>query len=138
MYGLSLAPFSINIWAVVIAVVINMALGSVWYSSLLFGDKWMNLIGKKKEDLSSPGMALGMMVVLAVFWALVVSVLMDWLGVKTYMRGAIVGFVLWLVYALSTLPDYIFSKKPYELFALNAGQYLVQFLLAGAVLGGMQ
>ncbi len=40
----------INLWAVLLAGIINMILGALWYGSF-FGKQWMKLAGKTKEDI---------------------------------------------------------------------------------------
>ena len=41
----------INLVAVIIASVANMALGYLWYSPTLFGKEWIQLMGYTKESL---------------------------------------------------------------------------------------
>ena len=42
----------LNIWAILVAGVLNMAIGASWYSEALFGKKWMAYLGFKKEELN--------------------------------------------------------------------------------------
>ena len=37
----------INIWAVIVAAIVNMVVGSFWYSKSLFGKEWAKLVGRK-------------------------------------------------------------------------------------------
>ena len=48
---------SVNLLAVVVCAIVNMVLGALWYSPILFANSWMNLIGKSKEEMSNPGPA---------------------------------------------------------------------------------
>ena len=42
-----------NILAFLVCIVSNMILGALWYSPVLFGKVWLNLIGKKPEDIEA-------------------------------------------------------------------------------------
>ena len=50
----------LNIWAILVASILNMFIGFLWYSRALFGVQWMNSLGFKEEDLNpSPGLFIG-------------------------------------------------------------------------------
>ena len=42
----------LNIWAIIVASVLNMVIGFIWYSMALFGKPWMAALGFKVEDLN--------------------------------------------------------------------------------------
>lgn len=41
----------VNLVAVLVAGVVDMVIGALWYSPVLFAKSWMRLIGKKEEDM---------------------------------------------------------------------------------------
>jgi len=41
----------LDYWTVVVAAVVNMGVGALWYSPMGFGKSWSKLIGKKMEDM---------------------------------------------------------------------------------------
>lgn len=45
----------INYLAVLVAAVLNMAIGALWYSPVLFAKPWMKAIGKSMKDMGKPG-----------------------------------------------------------------------------------
>ena len=60
---------SINLIPVIIAAVVNMVLGMLWYSPYLFGKYWMKVQGKTSDKVSSSGA--GIMYVLNTITSLV-------------------------------------------------------------------
>jgi hypothetical protein len=127
---------SLNWIAIVVAVVLNMVLGMLWYGPL-FGKQWMALTGhtpdpnNKQAMWTSMGGATAASVVLAVVlaWVLMMS------GAALMMDAFLVGFLLWLGFIATTLLDQVlFDQKPFALFAINAGFRLVGILVMAGVL----
>jgi hypothetical protein len=48
-----MAQFPINWWALLAAVVARMVLGGIWYSPLLFLNRWLALTGRSHADMNS-------------------------------------------------------------------------------------
>lgn len=40
----------VNVLAIALAMVANMAVGAIWYSPLMFSNLWIKLMGKKREE----------------------------------------------------------------------------------------
>jgi nitrate reductase gamma subunit len=58
-----------------------------------------------------------------------------WSGANTLHRGAFVGFICWLGFMAAPLfAETNYEKRPYKLFAINSGYWLVSMLLSGVVL----
>lgn len=47
-----------NYWAILASGLIPLVLGSIWYSPALFGNAWMKVAGKTKEELKGTNMPL--------------------------------------------------------------------------------
>ncbi len=129
---------SINYPAVLAAVIINMALGSVWYGPL-FGKQWMKLTGRTKEsmekDKSDMPKVMGGMALLALVQALVLAAFVGYSGAVTVLSGAIVGFWAWLGFVFVTaMQDVLFEKKNNNLAGINLAYNLIALLINGAVL----
>lgn len=129
---------SINILAVIVAAVLYMIVGALWYSPLLFGNLWIRLLGKTSEEIganTSPTIYLFPMVG-AVVAALVLSLISHALGVKTLVDGAALGGLVWLAFvATSTLTYTVFEGPPQSVWLLYNGYQLVAYVLMGALLG---
>ena len=136
----------INYWAVLLSAIVNMGLGFAWYGPL-FGKKWMSLSGiseQQIEEFKKAGKnemnkqyaiafvaALVMALVLAEFVVFAENYLLLYgvgLGIK-------VGFMAWLGFVVPvTLSSVLWEKKPWALWGLNAGYYLVLLLVTGVIL----
>lgn len=129
----------INLLAVLVTAAINMSLGFFWYGPL-FGKAWTKLSGFTKEDMEKAqkeGMAKSY--TFTILGALVMSyVLAHFIsvgGASTAIAGATIGFWLWLGFiATTTLSGVLWGKKPFNLFILENGYYLVLLVLNGAIL----
>lgn len=122
--------------AVIIAAVLSMVLGSLWYSPLLFARPWMKLVGKSEADKSG-GKA---KIYLAAFGAnlviaFVLSQFISLTGVKTPIEGAKVGLWAGLGFvAPATLIEYLFEEKQWKLYWINTLYQLLVLVVMGAVL----
>ncbi|MDB5163830.1 MAG: hypothetical protein JWS12_448 [Candidatus Saccharibacteria bacterium] len=127
---------SINWLAVLVAAVINMVVGAAWYSPSVFGKTWSKLVGRKMEDMrSNAGPGYAITTVAALVQAYILSLFVGYAGVDTVARGALVGFMLWLGFAAATsISDTVFAGRPWKLWQINTGYYLVVLVVNGALL----
>lgn len=126
----------INYLAVVVAAVVNMVVGAVWYSPALFAKPWAALVGRKMEDLqknAGPGYfwtALG-----ALVQAWILAHFVAYVGADAVVEGAMVGFWLWVGFvAITQGVNTIFAGTRKKLWAINAGYFLTVLLINGALL----
>jgi hypothetical protein len=67
--------------------------------------------------------------------AFVLEHLIFWSGASTFGWGALVGFIAWTGFFVApNLPQGIYENRPFKLFAINNGYWLVGFLVVGGVL----
>ena len=131
---------SVNYLAVLGAAVVNMIVGFLWYGPL-FGKPWMKLVGmtdKNMEDAKA-GMAktYGLTFVAALIMAYVLAHFVKLVGATTAGMGVQTGFWAWLGFVATTsLNQYLYSvkSKPWSLYALEQGYWLVIFVINGAIL----
>lgn len=126
----------INYLAVVVAAILSMLIGAVWYAPQVFGAQWMKLIGKKEKDLQESGSTgyviagLGFLLI-----AYVMAHFVQYAGSNTLTKGLETGFWLWLGFVATTFAiNCAFSLHPQKLWAIDAGYYLACFLVIGALL----
>ena len=123
----------VNWFAIVIVAVFNMVLGTLWYGPL-FGNLWLRIIGKKREELSSnPGMYvfsfLGALVA-----AYVLNVLISGLGLNAWWWGAVAGAVVWVGMGVTgTLTYSIFNGPPLGSWLLFSLYGLVVYTAGGVL-----
>ena len=126
----------INYVAVIVAAIVPMVLGALWYSPALFARPWMRAVGRTEDELG--GMALGYVVsaVAAVLSSYALARIERWAEVDDLWNGALVGLLAWVgfVAGLLAVTTY-FGGRPRTLWVINAGYQLVSLVVMGAILG---
>jgi len=75
-------------------------------------------------------------IIAAFVQALFVSFMLNTMGVTTAAAGATAAFMLWLGFVAPTsLANKLFAGHGFKVWAIEAGNHLVNFLLFGAILG---
>jgi len=126
----------VNYLAVVVATVVVLVIGFIWYSPRVFGNRWMAYLGTTQAQLGNPGptgMLVGVVASLINAWALAVLALN--LGGKSVTDGVLLGVLAWLGFmATITAAQISFEKKSWGLWVLNnAHNLLVQVIMAAIV-----
>ena len=126
-----------NHWAILVSAVIQWLLGAVWYSPALFARPWAAMVGISKDSSKSKTMVLGM--IASFIGSLVTSLMLAhvviWSGAPGPAAGALIGLILWLGFIAAPLAaSYIYEGRPFKLFAINTGYWLVGLLISGALL----
>ncbi len=125
----------INYLAVVIAAVVNMIVGAVWYSPALFAKQWVALTGRKLEDMKGAGSGYAIAAVGALVQAWVLVHFVRYAGSTTAVDGAMTGFWLWVGFVAVTMGvNTVFSGRRKKLWVIDSGYFLVVLLINGALL----
>ena len=127
-----------NYLAVLVGAIISVAVGALWFSPVLFGNAWLQLVGKTKEQAEkdfSP-----MKIVWALIWGFVLSYglarVIVWTGKNSPVDGLMLGVLACIVFAISTMAvNHSFEGRDMKLTSIYAGHHLVEFAAIGAVLG---
>jgi hypothetical protein len=137
----------VNFLAVLLAAVVNMAIGFSWYSPVMFAKRWMKLMGytseSMKKDQKQMGKWYGLSFVVALITGYVLShvmVLSEYFFHHTMlMTGLSTAFWMWFGFVMPVqLTTVIFStNKNFELFAINTGYQLAAMLAMGVTIGLM-
>jgi len=128
--------FGVNYLAVVVAAVVALVIGFIWYSPRVFGNRWMAYLGTTQAQLGNPGptgMLVGVVASLLNAWVLALLALN--LGGKSVTDGVLLGVLAWLGFmATITAAQVSFEKKSWRLWVLNnAHNLLVQVIMAAIV-----
>lgn len=126
-----------NYLAILVGALINMVVGALWYSPVLFSKQWMKLTGLKEmgSKKEMPKMY-AITFVAAIVMSFILMKLITDLHVMGALWGVKVGLWVWLGFtAATTISDYLFAKRPLKLYAINVGYYLVVSVLLGALFG---
>jgi hypothetical protein len=129
----------VNIIAVIVCAVVNMIVGSLWYSPVLFAKPWMQLVGIKFDEKPNPGPLYAVTAVAALVAAFVLAEVIALTKTAGVVGGIEVGLVVAIGFvATTTLPDYIFAGRPTKLYVINVGYQFVALIVEGAILGAWQ
>lgn len=127
---------ALNIWAVLVSALSTFLIGGLWYSPALFGKAWMKENNLTEEDLKKGNMAkiFGLAFVLGLVSAVNLAM---FLGEEADMSsGAFYGFLAgfgWVATFVGT--HYLFERKSFKLFLINAGYSVVALTIMGLIIG---
>lgn len=125
----------INLLAVLVGTIATMALGSIWYSPLMFSATWMRLINKRKEDLSDSGQAMLGMLIGALITNYVLAYVIGLNGDTNALMGIRTAILLWIGFVAATsIGTVLFEKRPLKLWWINTGFTLLALALSGAII----
>jgi hypothetical protein len=131
----------VNWLAVLAAAAVNMAIGAFWYSPILFAKPWSKLIGRKMEDLQdNAGLGYGIALIGALLQAYILQhfVAFATLAYPTYNDvtvGLLTGLWVWLGFvAVVGAVNTVFAGRPWKLWAIDTGYFLVVLVANGILL----
>ncbi|MFZ5971441.1 MAG: DUF1761 domain-containing protein [Bacteroidota bacterium] len=125
----------LNYLAISVAALSTFLIGGLWYSPAVFGKAWMRENGFKEEDLKNSNMVkiFGGAFVLALISAVNLAMFMGPENDPT--MGALWGFLAgagWVATFVGT--HYLFERKSFTLFLINAGYSIVALTIMGVIL----
>ena len=127
---------SVNWLAIVVCVVVSMVSGFIWYHPKVFFPAWWAGIGKSGEPGDPNPTIYIFTIIAALVQAVFVSFMVNSMGSTTVASGATAGFMLWLGFVAPTnLVNKLFAGHGFKVWAIEAGNHLVNLLLFGAILG---
>jgi hypothetical protein len=127
----------INHLAVIVSALILWFLGAAWYSPALFAKPWMAMPGIKKGEGNKNSLLAGMIssLICDLVLSFILAHFVVWTGTATFGWGALIGFLCWVgFFAAPNLPQGIYENRPFKLFAINNGYWLVGLIVVGGLL----
>jgi hypothetical protein len=133
----------INFLAILVCGFVYMVIGMVWYGPL-FGKMWRGLVGlteKKMEEIKKKGMAQTYLT--SFLLSLVMAYVLDhfiWFtspGAVSVTIGIKTGIWVWVGFVATTgTAGYLYyaEKKPWMLYVLDNGNWLINLVLFGIIL----
>lgn len=126
------AVLGTNVWAVLVAGIVHMVTGLVWYRARIFGAAWSALTGK---DLAPAKQWLAVGAIGHLVIAFVLSILVHFANATTAVDGLVVGALVWVGFIVTIeIGELIWEKIPVKLFLIRIGEHLVSLGLAGIIL----
>lgn len=125
----------LNYLAILVAALSTFLIGGLWYSPAVFGKTWMRENGLKEEDMKNSNFLkiFGGAFVLAVISAVNLAMFMGPENDPT--MGALWGFLAgagWVATFVGT--HYLFERKSFTLFLINAGYSIVALTIMGVII----
>lgn len=132
--------FDVNFWAVLVATVVSMVLGGLWYSPLLFGNVWMNMMGIKKPDMKGKESQMIQGYLAGFLSALVtntiLAIVISLTGMAGISGGIVVAFLVWFGFvATYSFGSVLWESRSPSIWVLNNAYNLISLLIAGAIIG---
>ena len=126
----------INYVAVVVAALVPMFLGALWYSTALFARPWMKAVDRTQQELKGAQLGYVISALAALLMSYALARIDRWAEVDDLWNGALVGLLVWLGFVATVLAvTTYFSGRPLKLWLINAGYQLVALVLVGAIHG---
>ena len=126
--------------AVIVATLVHYILGGLWYSPLLFGNKFLQLVNWTPEHLrevesQSHAKELALAFVMSLLLVYILAHFVNYTKATNAIGGIQTALWLWLGFVVTTqAPTVIFEGRSFGLFAINVAYQLVGCALAGAIL----
>lgn len=127
---------NVNLVAVLAATVAAMVVGSIYYMPALGGNKMM-AYAKAPMIQRSPMQAMGLQVIFSLATMLVLAVFIQAAGARDAISGATIGFYVFVIVVLAAAGKTNFGGRPWGDWLLDAGNWLITFVVAGAVIGAL-
>ncbi|QYM75570.1 DUF1761 domain-containing protein [Leucobacter luti] len=131
----------INYWAVLVATISTMVVGSIWYTPKVFGTIWMKLAkvtpSGNAKDAAGPIIAT-LIVSFITAWVLAGAtwIAFEFTGGSFLAVAVVTGLVLWLGFTAARFVTHdAFEGRPVKLTLLNIVHELVTVLVMSVILG---
>lgn len=131
----------INYWAVILATLSSMVVGSIWYTPKVFGNLWMRLSGVTPSGRASDAVMPIVVTVLVSFitaWVLAGSAAISWhfYSGSFFWNAVLTAAILWAGFTAARFITHdAFDKRPANLTILNISHELVTVIVMAIIIG---
>jgi len=130
----------VNIWAVLVATLSTMVVGSIWYTPKVFGDRWMRLANVDPNRAPSAVGPILITLVVSFISAIVLAgaatVVHDSYGGSFLGNTLLTGVALWAGFTASRFITHdAFEGRPSALTTLNIAHELVTVVVMALIIG---
>src|ERR1035437_2561794 len=130
---------NINLWAVLLAAVTKVIIGSFWYSPLVQGKRWMRESGLTEEDFKK-GNPIWLMAILSLSFAFVAALAMAFFITpeSNMVSGAGFGAIVSIVWiSASKANTTLYENYSFKRYLIHAGYDICSYTTMGAILGAL-
>ncbi|WP_219833968.1 DUF1761 domain-containing protein [Paenibacillus sp. R14(2021)] len=128
---------AIHYWGILVATVVTMVLGFLWYSPVLFGKAWAKQVGLNMADMSGGAMTYVLTAATALIGVFLLGLLMTVDGGQSVSSGLLLGLIIGLAIAVKIGMNYLFEGRKLSLYFITIGYHLTSYLLSGLIIGLM-
>ncbi len=131
----------INYWAVVVATISTMVVGTIWYTPKVFGNYWMKAAGVTQTGKGSDAIGPIVTTVIVSFitaWVLAGATYIAWAFYEGsfFWAAILTGVVLWAGFTAARFITHdAFDKRPSGLTVLNIAHELVTVIVMAIIIG---
>ena len=131
----------INYWAVILATLSSMVVGSIWYSPKVFGNYWMKASGVTPSGNAKDAVwpiVLTLLVSFLTAWVLAGAayISMEFYGSGFFGNAVITGIVLWAGFTAARFITHdAFDRRPSGLTTLNIAHEFVTIVVMAIIIG---
>lgn len=119
---------------VTLGTLLNMLLGAIWYSPLLFGKYWMKLMNIKKQEFDAVGLTYFFTFCASICVSLAVYYIFLQFSLSSGKEIFMLSWSLWLAFCAATLlPQNLYEDRDLRLYFLYSGYQLGTFTLYGLI-----
>jgi hypothetical protein len=126
----------INYLAVLVACIVHIVTGLIWFRPELFGNEWAKLTGKELTPAKKwliPGLIGHLLMVF------VLVILIKLTHATTGLGGLLIGLLAWIGFVVPMESgELVWEKIPFKLFLLRTGNQLIGLVVSGFILGAWQ
>jgi len=127
----------LNIFAILVAWVVNGLLGTFWYSPAGFGKLWSKLSGVDlmKIPKNEATRALVLVIISSLIQTIALALVLNAFDLKNIGEGVVVALVIWLGFtAATTVGNTLYQRLSLKFWALNAAFFLVVAIINSIIL----
>ncbi|MBT3721238.1 DUF1761 domain-containing protein [archaeon] len=128
-----------NYLAIFVCAILSFVIGMFWYSPVLFGDAWRKHVGLTSKDFkkAKKGLMKSMIIGFSsgLIMMFVLSYFIDMFVTTSFAAGSIIGIITWAGFLATSMTGIVsWENKPWELYFINTGYYLVVLAVTGGIL----
>lgn len=132
---------AINYWAVLLATLSSMVVGSIWYSRRVFGTYWLKAVGHTEESMRK-GAAFPLIITVVVSfitaWVLAGAADITWrfYAGSFFGNAVLTGIILWAGFTAARMITHdAFDRRPSGLTVLNLAHEFVTIVVMAIIIG---
>ena len=125
-----------NIWAVLVATLVEFFLGYLWYSKVLFGKQFLKYLGKSEDELEMKAQDIFGPVIASFLIFLFYAILLDLIGTFDIILALLVAIIIWVGFILtSNVYSVFYEGRSWGLYLIFTFYHLVGLLIGALIIG---